>query len=350
VDLNKLFTRYYQGPHHKQGSGIGLFYSKILIEKHGGHIGALDNKDGKGATFYFELPYLPQETESLMDNQYMDQDIALLPMLDRINSIPFDTTCYTVVIAEDNDELRKFLVDFLQEHFKKIYPAKNGEDAWKLIVDYAPDVLISDIMMPVLNGYELCQRIKTTDISCHIPVLLLTALGDVSSTKAGYKLGADAYLAKPFDVDLLYSVLCSQLQNRESLKKKYRETFVRVLDNPNTMIQTANSDEQFLLKLNKLIVDNISDREVNVQFLTDQMGMSRTPLYAKLKALTNLGVNDYINLLRIEVASQLLLETAMTITEISDRVGFEYQRYFSTLFKQTKGLTPTQFRQQNSVQ
>ncbi|WP_316817858.1 two-component regulator propeller domain-containing protein [Pedobacter nyackensis] len=348
VDLDKLFTRYYQGNHNKLGTGIGLFYSKILIEKHGGTIGAFKNMGQKGATFYFELPYHPVENEIVFieEDHTSFYNTLTLPITDALEKANFNTQSYTVVIAEDNDELRKFLVNSLKEFFKKIYSAENGEDAWELVARYTPDIVVSDIMMPIFNGYELCHKIKDNEHTRHIPVVLLTALGDVVNTTKGYKIGADAYLPKPFDVDLLQSMLSSQLQNRESLKQKYRETFVRVLDTDTSLAQITNSDEQFLLKLNKLIIDNISNIELNVTFLTDQMAMSRSPLYTKLKALTNLGVNDYINLLRIEMAAKLLVETSMTIAEISDRVGFEYPRYFSTLFKQTKGLTPTQFRQQ----
>jgi len=351
VDFGKLFTRYYQGNHNKLGSGIGLFYSKILIERHGGAIGAFNHTEQKGATFYFELPHQHIENEIVL----LEEDHAgfyntlTVPIADAFEKVNFNTHCYTLVVAEDNDELRKFLVSSLKAFYKKIYSAGNGADAWNLVAEYAPDIVVSDIMMPVFNGYELCHRIKANELTRHIPVLLLTALGDVVNTTKGYKIGADAYLAKPFDIDLLQSMLSSQLQNHEALKQKYRETFIRIIDNEVPLTQITNSDEHFLLKLNKLIIDNISNIELNVNFLTDQMAMSRSPLYMKLKALTNLGVNDYINLLRIEMATKLLVETSMTIAEISDRVGFEYPRYFSTLFKQTKGVTPTQFRQQNAI-
>ena len=162
----------------------------------------------------------------------------------------------------------------------------------------------------------------------------------------GYKLGADAYIPKPFETDFLQTILRNQLRNRELIKQQYRDTYIRVTDEvPSQMV---NSDELFLLKFNKIILDNLVSGELNVKFLTEQMGMSRTPLYAKLKALTNLGVNDYINRLRVEKGAELLLNSSLSINEISEDIGFEYPRYFSTLFKQLKGVTPTQFRQQNT--
>ena len=188
----------------------------------------------------------------------------------------------------------------------------------------------------------MCKKIKEDIATSHIPVILLTARGDLDSTTIGYKLGADAYLAKPFDMELLLAVISNQLKNREAIRQKYKES--HLLPPEATPLQTNNLDEEFMLKLNKLIYDNLSSRELDVKFLTTQMGMSRTPLYVKLKALTNMGVNDYINMIRIDKACQLLVGSSMNITEISETVGFEYPRHFSTLFKQLKGMPPSQYR------
>ena len=160
-------------------------------------------------------------------------------------------------------------------------------------------------------------------------------------------MGADAYVSKPFDMEVLQQMLRSQLWNRELLKKQYREKFIRVA--PAQPAGGMTPDELFLEKLNQLILDNLSSGELNVTFLTQEMGISRTPLYAKLKALTNLGVNDYINRMRIEKSVELLLHSSLPISEISERVGFEYHRYFSTLFKQVKGMSPRQFRQEGKI-
>ena len=220
--------------------------------------------------------------------------------------------------------------------------AGDGEEAIEIINQKHPDIIVSDIMMPKMNGYELCKKIKEDMATSHIPVILLTARGDLDSTTMGYKLGADAYLAKPFDMELLLAVISNQLKNREAIRQKYKES--HLLPPEATPSQTNNLDEEFMLKLNKLIYDNLSSRELDVKFLTTQMGMSRTPLYAKLKALTNMGVNDYINMIRIDKACQLLVGSSMNITEISETVGFEYPRHFSTLFKQLKGMPPSQYR------
>ena len=338
LDITKLFTRYYQGNHEKSGSGIGLSFAKVLIERHGGTIGAMNNADG-GATFFFELPLgAAHDDPSNEENQYDTWQPVETPS----EPAAFSTGNYSVIIVEDKKELSSFLKESLQESFKNVYVAANGEEALEIISQKHPDIIVSDIMMPKMNGYELCKKIKEDIATSHIPVVLLTARGDLDSTTMGYKLGADAYLAKPFDMELLLAVITNQLKNREAIRQKYKESHLHLAEA--TVAPTNNLDEEFMLKLNKLIYDNLSSRELDVKFLTTQMGMSRTPLYAKLKALTNMGVNDYINMIRIEKASQLLTGSTLNITEISEAVGFEYPRHFSTLFKQIKGMPPSQYR------
>lgn len=341
LDISKLFTRYYQGDHQQSGSGIGLSFAKILIERHGGTVGAMNNDDG-GATFYFSLPLTAD-----IDSWTNEADIFDNRQPVNVPAVPvaFSTDNYSIIVVEDNNVLSSFLKKSLKESFRNVYVAGNGEEALELISRKYPDIIVSDIMMPKMNGYELCKKIKEEMATSHIPVILLTARGDLDSTTMGYKLGADAYLAKPFDMELLLAVISNQLKNREAIKQKYKNSHMHPPEN--VPAQTNNLDEEFMLKLNKLIHDNISSRELDVKFLTDHMGMSRTPLYAKLKALTNLGVNDYINIIRIDRAAQLLTGSTMSITEISEAVGFEYPRHFSTLFKQIKGMTPSQYRQAN---
>lgn len=340
LDTSKLFTRYYQGNHDQTGSGIGLSFAKVLIEKHNGTIGAVNNEEG-GATFFFELP-LDTGSENEQDRE--NEVDTWLPVETPSEPETFSTNNYSIIIVEDKKELSSFLKESLLELFRDIYLAANGEEAIEIISRKHPDIIVSDIMMPKMNGYELCKKIKEDMTTSHIPVILLTARGDLDSTTTGYKLGADAYLAKPFDMELLLAVISNQLKNREVIKQKYKES--HLLPPETIPVQTNNLDEEFMRKLNKLIHENLSSRELDVKFLTTQMGMSRTPLYAKLKALTNMGVNDYINMIRIDKASLLLTTSTMNITEISEAVGFEYPRHFSTLFKQIKGMTPSQFRQQ----
>ena len=255
--------------------------------------------------------------------------------------IQIATENYTVLIVEDKQELRTFLKNELWG-FKAIYTAENGINAMEIIQNKQPDIIISDIMMPQMDGFELCKKIKQNINTSHIPVILLTARSDSDSTQIGYNLGADAYISKPFELDLLITVIRNQLKNREIIKQKYIDISYIAELRP---FKPNNIDEEFLLKLSKVINENLNNPQLDIAFLTDQMAMSRTSLYNKIKALTGVGANDYINRIRIEKAVQLLTHSELSITEISDEVGFTYQRYFSTTFKQIKGITPTQFRQ-----
>lgn len=343
VDSNKLFTRFYRGNFERSGSGIGLSYSKVLIEMHKGRIGAFDNGEAPGATFYFDLPCLQGMTTVIncQPKPYLNE---LLHLEDPVKSEPemYGVRKYSVLIVEDNLDMNKFLQEILQEHFLHVYAAMDGCEAMEVIRNRMPDIIVSDVMMPKMDGFELCQTVKNDlDIS-HIPIVLLTARNDTESNMLGYKMGADAYFPKPFETELLVTVLKNILKNREKIKLRYRDSSLLPTAQESTI---SNVDERFLLKLNKLICDNIDNPELDVKFLTDNMAMSRASLYNKVRALTDMGVNDYINKFRIDKAIDLLLNTDLSITEISEQVGFSYQRYFSSVFKQAKGVTPSQFRQ-----
>jgi Signal transduction histidine kinase len=338
TDINKLFTRFYQGKHDRNGYGIGLSYAKVLIEMHKGRVGAYNNPQ-KGATFYYELPIDTNETISETTTLFLDE--YHLPHLSEKESFP--TNNYSIVIVEDNIDLLNFMKDDLKALFKKVYTATDGEKALTIIKDKLPDIIVSDIMMPHMDGYELCEKVKRTIEISHIPVILLTARTDQNSLSLGYKIGADAYLAKPFEMDILINIIHNQMKTREQIKILYQG---RQISNPSIEKHiTNNVDEQFLKKLNALIMENLNYAQLDVPFLIKNMGMSRTPLYKKIKELTGLGVNDYVNHLRVNKAEELLLTTDMTITEIAETTGFTYQRYFSSIFKKQKGLAPSQFRE-----
>lgn len=346
VDMDKLFTRYYQGNHDKPGSGIGLAYAKALIEKHGGIIGATNNEE-QGVTFYFELPLTEkQEGQKEQDKKICPDNLPVSPhaLIETEKEDPHHSTQgYSIMIVEDNEELRTFLRQSLQSLFKNVYTAPDGNKAWTMIGQKLPDIIVSDVMMPFMDGFELCKKVKEDLTTSHIPVVLLTARGDLNSKGIGYKLGADAYLSKPFEEELLITIIINQLKSREAIKRKYRESFLNYSNSE--PMEISNLDEEFLSRINKLIDENMGLKDLDVKFLTENMGMSRTPLFTKIKALTNMGINDYINMARIEKAAHLLLTSPLTITEISEAVGFEYQRYFSTMFKRIKGKTPSQYRQ-----
>ena len=199
VDLNKLFVRFYQGNEERTGTGIGLSYAKVLVELHKGKIGASDNV-GKGATFYFELPSDLQpekvscESKPYLNELFNDTEEKLVSN----NESSIDTKKYTVLVVDDSDELLDFLKESLAGCFKEVYSASDGEEAVKILKKYLPDIVVSDIMMPKMNGYELCRYIKSNIDYSHIPVVLLTARNEEQSLQAGYKMEANAYVPKPF--------------------------------------------------------------------------------------------------------------------------------------------------------
>ena len=342
VDIRKLFTRFYQGTGEQSGTGIGLSYSKILVELHGGSIGARNNQE-TGATFFFELP-LKQGIEEIIcqPKAYLNELISD----DKNEHIPnennFDTTPYTILVVDDNPDLTDFLKKSLGEYFKRIVIASDGVEALQLIKNHAPDIIVSDVMMPRMNGYELCKNMKEDITISHIPIILLTARDDKQSQLSGYKNGADGYLTKPFEIEMLMEIVRNRLKNREATKKRYLNAGLIPAVEESTFSQ---ADETFLLKLNQIIQENLDSSSLDVTFICKEIGMSRASLYNKLKALTDMGANDYINKFRMEKAITLITGTEMSFTEIAEKVGFTTSRYFSTAFKQYTGDTPTQYKE-----
>ncbi|MBC8987998.1 response regulator [Pedobacter sp. N36a] len=348
VDTSQLFKPFYQGTHQHHGTGIGLSFSKILVELHGGHIGAEKNSK-QGATFYFELPVqLESQKESpgrsLTKNSLIPASISE-PEASRQHK-NFPTTGYSLLIVEDEPELRLFLLESLKPYFSALFEAEQGLQALELIKTQHPDIILSDVMMPGMDGFALCQLIKEDISISHIPIVLLTTQSDAESRNLGYKLGADAYISKPFELDFLQTILANLLKNREALKAKYKKSSLFIPVEEGTY---SSADESFMRKLNELITHNLDNEQLQVDFLTDKMAMSRASLYSKLKSIADIGVNDYINKFRLEKAAYLLSHSDLAIMEIADTVGFANQRYFSTVFKQFYHTSPTLYRKNSKA-
>ena len=342
VDTQKLFTRFYQGMGEQSGTGIGLSYSKILVELHGGSIGAQDNEE-TGASFFFELP-LRQEPEEIICepkaylNELMMDDNSGQPSAKEV----FDTTPYTILVVDDNPDMTDFLKRTFEGYFKRIIIAGDGVEALQLVRSHVPDIIVSDVMMPRMNGYELCKTIKEDIAISHIPVILLTAKDDKQSLISGYKNGADGYLSKPFEVEMLMELIRNRLKNREYTKKRYLNAGLIPTPEESTISLT---DETFLIKLNSIIQENIDNTNLGIQFICQEVGLGRSSLYNKLKALTGMGANEYISKLRIEKAITLISGTDMPFSEIAEKTGFTTPSYFSTAFKQYTGETPSQYKE-----
>ena len=344
-DTAQLFNRFYQGYDEQQGTGIGLSYSQMLVQLHKGTIGAYNNEE-KGATFFIKLPQnLETGKFACAPRPYLNE---LFPRHDqhteKVSTVlprQHITENKTLLIVDDNAELIKFMKEAFEKDFKKIVVAPNGKVALQMVKEQLPDIVVSDIMMPLMDGYELCRQIKSDIEISHIPVVLLTARQEEQSRVEGYKMGADAYVAKPFEIETLYEILNSKLLIRENIRKRY--TNYAVLPEPE-METFSQVDEQFLLKLNKIINENIDNPDLGIPFVCQEIAMSKASLYNKLKALTEMSCNEYINKIKMERAIVLIKSTDKNFTEISDAIGFANSRYFSTCFKQYTGMTPTQYR------
>lgn len=337
VDSESLFSSFYQGAHEKEGSGIGLSYAKTLITYHKGKVG-VQNNETKGAVFYFELPLLTDEFERLTSVPAEQSERLQVEGLDKVDYTFLKD--FSVMVVEDTVDLRNYLKETLSHYFLRVYVAKDGREGLEQIKQRLPDIIISDVMMPRMNGFELCRELKTDlDIS-HIPVILLTAYHNSQNMYTGYKTGADAFLPKPFEVDGLLALINNQLKLREQIKLRYQDD--KLLNHKE--ISFSNADETFLLKLNTCITENMSNQKLDVAFLATSMCVSRSLLFNKVKALTGMGIVDYVNKLRIDKAVILLTTTSMNLTEISEVTGFSSLRYFSKVFKAVKGEIPSAYR------
>ena len=338
VDTESLFANFYQGIHEKGGSGIGLSYAKSLITLHKGKIGAFNNTSNKGAIFYYQLPLSakangitnPTDVSQITEDKLQQKEKIDYAYLKK----------YSVIVIEDTSDLRNYLKKTLDNYFDRVYIAKDGKEGLEQTKRYLPDIIISDVMMPRMNGFELCRQVKTDlDIS-HIPLILLTAYYNSQNMSVGYKTGADAFLPKPFEIDSLLALSYNQLKLREQIRARYKEDQTITYKE----VSFSNADESFLLKLNTLITDNMGNPELNVPFLANNMCISRSLLFKKVKAITGVGIIDYVNKLRVDKSIILMNTTSMSLSEISEFVGFSSLRYFSRVFKTVKGELPSAYR------
>lgn len=337
----KLFDRFFQRKSNQEGYGIGLAYAKMLINKHNGTI-AVTNAKPNGACFYFDLPF------NLEESNVTDKHEAVLPETSG-GSKEDDADKQellgqlTLLIVEDNAELLNYTNRLFNGLFKKVITARNGKEGLDKAISALPDIILSDVMMPVMDGHEFCRKVKSNVEISHIPVVLLTARKDEASLKQGYKMGADAYLTKPFSNDLLIDAIYNILKGRLRLKESYKAS----INTESSLVKltTSNADEKFLRDINQIIKAELSNPSLNVDFLVDKMAISRASLYAKFKSIVGVGINTYINDARLAEAKILLEKTDHSMLEIAELVGFQTQSYFSTLFKDQFGTTPLKYRQ-----
>lgn len=320
---------------------IGLAYARSIIDTMGGRIGADRNPDdADGITVWLELP-VELAAEPVRKDRFTKT--ALQTPEQSAPLVHVDTSELTVVVVEEDNDLCMFVASQLAGHFKKVLHAFNGKDGLLLIRQNLPDIVVSSILLPFKSGIELCLDIKSNPDTRHIPVILLTTLKEGPQLENAYAAGADSYLSKPFDMNVLMMRMRNLLHSRDVMKQRYRPT-AAVAEVPAPL---SNADESLILKIDRLISGNIDNPDFNVDSIAQHLCMSRTLLYAKVKAITGTTIAAYINDFRLRKARSLLLDTSLSITEISERLGFSTQRYFSTFFKERTGMTPSAFRTDN---
>lgn len=244
-----------------------------------------------------------------------------------------------VLIVDDHKEIIEFLSDNLKQHYR-VLTAFNGKAALQLLETETVHLVVSDIMMPVMDGFELCKRIKASLDHCHIPVILLTAKKTLEARIDGLELGADAYLEKPFSPKHLQAQIANLLTNRNKLKEFFANS-------PLAHIKTmaySKADEEFLEKLNAIIHHNIKNTELDVEQLARAMNMSRPTLYRKIKGISDLTPSELVTISRLKKAAELLQDGRYKIFEISDMVGFTSQHHFARSFQKQFNMTPTEYQ------
>lgn len=344
---NKIFEVFYSEDFSNnlvESSGIGLALTAGLVKLLNGEI-TVESEPEKGCKFNVKLPCMTAIEETTVYNrQLSDSDIIYRTdnqdeTIEK-NGIEITTDKeFTIVIAEDNNDLLMLLKkEFRDKYIVKCF--ENGKDAWEYICMKTPDIVITDIMMPIMSGTELCKKIKTDVNLCHIPVIMLTAKTTKESKLEGLQMGADAYIPKPFSMEELNIRLSNMLINRKVLKKRLKElSKIEGLEIPET-----NHELAFIEKVFSLINENIDKSELDVQFLADHLNISRTNLHNKIKTLMNMNTSEFINTVRLNKAKEMMFNNSLTLSEISYKVGYTDSAYFTRIFKKTIGKTPGEYR------
>ena len=341
-NLNKIFQRFFQSDDEAKdsGTGIGLSLVKELVRLHNGEI-FVASKPGKGTKFTFRVPYkepqfpgeLPAEKDNVKPAIYSHED-------ESSNDIQKSEVMHSkiMLVVEDNADVRQFI----KSHFSSIFhviESRNGEEGWEKALETIPDIIISDVIMPHVNGYEFCERIKTDERTSHIPLLLLTALHSKEHEIKGITTGADDYITKPFDLSILQVKVENMLSIRESLKQKFSRS---VMLEP-THVEITSPDERFLQKAIKVVEENISDCDLDIEGFSEKVGVSRMQLYRKLHALTDMTVKEFIRHIRLKRATQLLVQNKLNISEVAYAVGFNDLSHFRKCFKREFGMSATEY-------
>lgn len=351
--VDRIFERFYQINNSLTnahiGAGIGLHLSRSLVELQSGKITAKNREDGSGSCFSIRLPLgkshlKPSEMEiitedSLLDTiQYAKKDDLFELVPDEEQQSVKAKTSYRILLAEDDTEISNYLKRELSTDYCVIQKS-NGKDGLEYVLSEKPDLVISDIMMPEMDGISFCKKIKNNVNTEHIPVILLTAKSSDEDKAEGLDTGADAYIVKPFNVELLKKSVANLIKNRERMKGKFSQQSEGRLEK----IELKSSDEILMEKIITIINTNLDNPDLNVEMLSSGVGMSRVHMHRKLKQLTNLPARDFIRSIRLKQAGELLLSKKFSISEVAYSVGFSSPSHFSSSFREFYGLSPKEY-------
>ncbi|MGE4287190.1 MAG: two-component regulator propeller domain-containing protein [Salinivirgaceae bacterium] len=341
---SQIFERFFQEnvPETKAtGSGIGLHISKEFVELHGGTIWMEPNQQ-QGSVFVFTIPLVNTNTTDLETHEVVETLSPGVLDADGFDMAKAAKRKQTILIVDDNEDFRIFLHDNLQEFFE-VLEAENGKKALEICLEQIPDMVISDVMMPELDGYELCKAMKSDVRSSHIPVILLTARTANEHIVQGLETGADEYITKPFNLDILLLRINKLLEQRAEVHHQITQ---KKEINPSE-IKVSSLDEQLIDKAIKCVEENMDNSDFSVELLSQEMGMSRVHLYKKLLSITGKTPIEFIRILRLKRAAQLLGKSQLTVSEVAYQVGFNNPKYFSRYFKEEFGLLPSVYAEKN---
>lgn len=357
-----LFEHFFRAERiYAGGSGIGLSLVKAFVELHNGSI-RVESESGKGSKFIVEIP-IRHVSQNSGDDAYAEENVEARITSDLVNVEldPLETDveksdadCPTVLVIDDNSDLLKLMRQTLSSSYN-VLAASNGAEGLRLATKYVPDLIICDVMMPVMDGIECLKRLKSELTTSHIPVLMLTACTLDEQRTSTYDSGADGYMAKPFAGDMLLARCRNLIANRRLLLKGNPEVFPMAdsiavntqqpSPTPAAVNQNgADIDSDFYNRFLDIFKQHISDSDLNVEYLASELGLGRSQFYRKIKALTNFSPVELIRILRMKEARRLLTSTDKTISEIAYEVGFTSPAYFSKCYKDTYGQTPSELR------
>lgn len=348
--INNIFNRFYKVNPTDSGTGIGLALTNSLVDIHNGKI-SVESIDGKGTIFEILLPYEQELTDMMVyEDTYEIGNIESLLQSDA-ESMQEKTFVENVLnedkkiilLIDDNADMRNYMRLILCREYT-IIEADNGSTGVELSIKFLPDIIICDVMMPDIDGFEVCQILKENMFTGHIPIILLTACSLDEQKAQGFKSGADAYIPKPFNAQLLKIRIDRLIENRQKIK----DAFTNSLLSDAKKATLAEIEQSFINKFQKYVENNITDTELNIVEIAQYMGLSRSQLYRKIKSITEYSPNEFVRVLRLKYAARMIISGA-PISEIAYKSGFSSASYFTKCFKEFYKVSPTDFIKENNL-